>query len=127
MGSAYVFQENTGLLTVDNPADVFYGDVPEPRLSQAIAALKPHSRTSLSSPSPPSAWAQPTYNGRRAYIQATQDHSVPLIAQEMMVKHSGVDWIIKVLDSSHSPFLSNPKVVADTVLEIAAEFHGQDH
>lgn len=81
----------------------------------------------LSSASPPSAWAQPTYNGRRGYIQASRDHCVPSIAQEMMIKYSDVEWAIKTLDTSHSPFLSNPKAVADIVLEMAAEFQGQDN
>ena len=45
----------------------------------------------------------------------------------MMIKYSDVEWTIKTLDTSHSPFLSNPKAVADIVLEMAAEFQGQDN
>lgn len=113
-------------MTIDNPADAFYGDVSEPRLSQAIAALRPHSRIALSSPSPPSAWALPSYNGRRGYIQPTQDQAVLLTAQEMMIKNSEVNWAIKKLDLSHSPFLSNPKATVNAILEMATEFHGED-
>lgn len=40
----------------------------------------------------------------------------------MMVKYSGVDWILREMNTGHSPFLSNPQGTADIILEIISAF-----
>ena len=107
------------MLTVDGPNEVFYHDVPQAKAAQAIQDLLPQSENSLASPSPASAWVDAAYDGRRAYIIATEDRGIPPIAQQMMLKHSGVEWTIKEFNTSHSPFLSQPESLAEAILEIA--------
>lgn len=120
-----IINDETGQLDVNDPADVFYNDVPSEKISKAIGALKPHSKAALSAPSPPSAWADEEYNGRRGYIRALDDHTIPAVAQEMMLKFSSVEWNVKEINTGHSPFLSRTQETADDVLEIIAGFEAQ--
>lgn len=84
---------------------------------KAIAALKDQAEPSLSSPSGPPAWPDAVYNGKRAYIQTADDHTIPFVAQDAMVTFSGVEWDVKKLQSGHSPFLSHTREVADYVID----------
>ena len=109
-------------MTVDNPTYVFYNDLPEPRLSKAIDDLKFQSQNALSSPSPPSAWGDTAYDRRRGYIRSLRDHCIPTIAQEMMVKYSGIEWALKEIDSGHVPFLSRTDELISIVVKMAGNF-----
>ena len=105
-----------------DPVSVFYADVPEPVALEACAGLLPHSARSLMTPSTPSAWADPEYSSRRAYIRCSQDKAIPVLAQDMMVQHSGVKWMIEEFDTSHSPFLSRPAELAVCLARLAEKF-----
>ncbi|OJD13862.1 hypothetical protein AJ78_05733 [Emergomyces pasteurianus Ep9510] len=113
-----IINEETGQLDVRDPTEVFYHDVSSDKASTAVKDLKIHSRAALSSPSPPSAWGTSEYNCRRGYIRTLDDHTILPIAQEMMLKHSGVDWNIREMNTSHSPFLSKPQETADIIVEM---------
>lgn len=78
--------------------------------------------SALTSPSPPPAWPDSVHNGRRAYIRTLEDKTIPSIAQEMMIKYSGVKWVVKVLNTSHSPFLSQPKQLFNDLVGLAKDF-----
>ena len=105
-----------------DPVPVFYADVPEPLASKACASLLLHAENSFATPSPPSAWADPGYSSRRAYIRCCQDRAIPVQAQDMMIQNSGVEWIIEELDSSHCPFLSQPAELAGCLARLAENF-----
>lgn len=117
-----MINEETGQLDVENPAQVFYHDVPSDKVPTAIKNLELHSQAALSTPSPPSAWGDGEFDGRRAYIRALDDHSISPTAQEMMVKHSGVEWKVKEMNTSHSPFLSKPEELAKVIRDIISQF-----
>ena len=82
----------------------------------------PEAEAALSSPSGPPAWPDAVYNGKRAYIQTENDQTIPFVAQDAMVTYSGVEWDVKKLNTSHSPFLSHPKDVADYVVDRAKAY-----
>ena len=109
-------------MDVSNPKDVFYADVPDPLASEAIDHLRLESSSALTSPSPPPAWPDSAYNGRRAYIHTLQDKCIPSIAQKMMIKYSGVEWVVKDLNTSHSPFLSQPKQLFNDLVGLAKDY-----
>ena len=81
-------------------------------------ALLPHAFTAFSSPVSRSAWAETALSGRRAYIKCTQDLALPPSLQDMFVDRSGVQWLVKDLDASHSAFVSKPEELAKLVCEI---------
>ena len=71
------------------------------------------------------AWPDSVYNGRRAYLIALKDNAIPAIAQQMMVKHSGVEWDVKEMDTGHSPFMSHPQEVAEWIVQFSKKWWGQ--
>ena len=74
----------------------------------ATSHLLLQAKASFTSPSPPPAWSDDTYDGHRVYIHTVQDKAIPALGQEMLVKNSGVSWDVRHIDSSHSPFISQP-------------------
>ena len=59
----------------------------------------------------------------RYYIRCTQDRAIPLAGQDFMIDAVdaalGGETQVMTLDSSHSPFLSQPQTLADSLARIA--------
>lgn len=104
-------------LNASDPKNVFYNDVNDEVAKVAISQLKLQAEPALSSPSGPPAWPDSVYDGKRAYIQTALDNTIPFVAQDAMVTYSRVEWDITKLNTGHSPFLSQPKAVADFVVD----------
>ena len=115
-------QESDGQISVLDPKSIFYADVPSPDDELAISQLKKQSILSFATTSPKPAWVDPFYDGRRSYFSTLQDAAIPPIAQEMMLKGSGVEWNVKSFDSSHSPFLSHPEELSAWIVDQARAF-----
>ena len=115
-------QESTGQLNIQDPVSVMCQDVSAPLALQAVAAMRPQSMNAFMSPSPAPAWADAAYTGRCAYIRCTQDAAIPVFAQDLMLKMSGVDWIIHTMETGHSPFLSCPAELANFLIKLASNF-----
>ncbi|MCJ1283374.1 hypothetical protein MMC26_002702 [Xylographa opegraphella] len=109
-----------------NPKAAFYADVPSPADSVAISQLRLQSATALDSPSPPPAWADAVFDGRRGYVFCTEDQAIPLAAQQAMVQNSGVEWAVRTMRAAHSPFLSDPGLLAALVAEFVRDFEGAE-
>lgn len=109
-------------MNVSDPVSIFYADVAEPVASEACAELLPHAWSAFTTPGPPPAWADAAYSGRRAYIRCANDRAIPVFAQDLMVEGSGVAWVVKKFDCSHSPFLCQPAELAASFIELAEDF-----
>ena len=107
-----------------NPKQTFYGDVAEPLASVAASQVYGHSMISLNTPSGPVFYADAVYNDRRVYLHTTLDEPLPPIAQDAFVASTGVAWDVRKLNTSHSPFLSEPALLATLVQSIITEFEG---
>ena len=88
------------------------------------AALDPHASLVFESPAPASAWAEPAYQGKLAYLRLTQDRASPPVLQDFLLQRSGVEWIVKEIESGHSPFASKPSEVVETISELVEKFGG---
>ncbi|KAF2867792.1 Alpha/beta hydrolase fold-1 [Massariosphaeria phaeospora] len=106
----------TSQLSVSDPGTVFYNDVPSAAAATAISHLALHAEPALSSPSGPPAWLDAAYDGKRAYLQTQSDNTIPFVAQDAMVKYSGVQWDVEVWETGHSPFLVRPEALAEWVV-----------
>ncbi|KAM5447722.1 hypothetical protein MaudCBS49596_005741 [Microsporum audouinii] len=107
----------TGQLDIINPTEILYHDVPSDLAAKAVNDLKPQAKSVLTSTSGTPAWQEEFYNGgRRGYIRATEDRCVPTDIQNLMLDKSGVDWNIKDIKSSHSPFLSRPQETFEIII-----------
>ncbi len=113
---------DVGDMTVPDPVPIFFHDVPEALAMKAVAELRPQSYIALTTPSASSSWADDVWNGKRAYVVCMQDKCIPIIGQQSTIERSGVEWEVRELDSSHSPFLSMPDRVRDVVVELVEKF-----
>ncbi|CAJ2502528.1 Uu.00g099220.m01.CDS01 [Anthostomella pinea] len=111
-----------GLIDTHSHLEVFYKDCNPVEAAAVTATLKGHSRKALSTGIENIGYREAGYDGRRAYIRCLQDNALVLAAQDAFIENSGVAWVVKTLDSSHSPFLSMPAETAKTVAELATEF-----
>jgi pimeloyl-ACP methyl ester carboxylesterase len=100
------------LINPDLVADAFYNDVSPELAAKAIARLRPFYLTGFLplDTSAKAAWKTvPT-----TYVVCTQDKAIHPDDQRDMAKNASE---IVEIDTSHSPFLSRPDLVADLVIE----------
>ncbi|KAL7950076.1 hypothetical protein V8C42DRAFT_309416 [Trichoderma barbatum] len=105
-----------------NEIATFYQDVPAELAKSVIASLKSQSALSVQSRPATIGWLDKIYNGRRAYIRCLQDAALPLAVQDGFLAQSGVEWVTRDIDSSHSPYLSMPDELTRVVADIVDEF-----
>ncbi|MEU7882998.1 alpha/beta hydrolase [Microbispora bryophytorum] len=102
-------QEGVGdFLTVANPVEVFYGDVDRSVAEKAAAALGYQSYAATTQKLTAVAWQTiPS-----TYIICEADGAIPPFVQELFAKRA--DRTLR-LNSSHSPFLSQPSALAQLI------------
>ena len=98
MSIIFLLQDEPGIISVLNAARIFFHDVPDAAASEAVAALRPQSAISVSSPCPSPAWEEQAFAGRCAYIRCLEDKALPCLAQDEMLNASGVEWLVKTLN-----------------------------
>lgn len=113
--SAMVPSENGLTTTVakEKMREVFYGDCSDEDIALARACVVPQ-RMDLILESP--AHTQERW-GRlpRSYLLCSEDRAITLAAQQRMVERVGCDHVA-TLDTSHSPFFSQPALLVDALL-----------
>lgn len=114
--------EETGLLEAKDEKHFFYNDIPDEVADRIIATLKGQSAAAAMSAPSAIGWRNKEYDGHRAYIHAVQDNTVPLKDQNEYIARSGVEWLEKSVDASHSAFVSKTDEVVGLVAELAVEF-----
>jgi pimeloyl-ACP methyl ester carboxylesterase len=103
-------QEAQGRIRATDPQKIFYGDVEARKASAAAARLGYQSLPAVSQPLTRAAWRTiPS-----TYVVCEQDAGLPVFAQETMARRA---HRIRRLSSSHSPFLSQPDLLADLLRE----------
>ncbi|KAH7140788.1 Alpha/beta hydrolase fold-1 [Dactylonectria macrodidyma] len=119
----HLVNEETFQIDARTPWDIFYNGVDDSLASPAIQAIKQQAIPSFTSPSPPPAWKDDVFNGRRAYIKCHQDRAIIYIAQSMMISLSSLEWHeLDLEDASHSPFLTHVDPIFNFVHELATEW-----
>ncbi|KAI0184663.1 Alpha/beta hydrolase fold-1 [Xylaria flabelliformis] len=93
------------------PLDVFYDDVEASLAEKAVAALRP---MPLQIVKDISAY-DPRGTFEAGYIFARKDQALPISTQNVMFSLFPAGSFSARLDSSHSPFLSMPDALADTI------------
>ncbi|KAF4625155.1 hypothetical protein G7Y89_g13016 [Cudoniella acicularis] len=112
-----------GILTCDDPGPPLYGDVEPKELQDVIvmSTLCP-SYASWHSPCPRASFDSEDFKGRIAFIRTVKDQGIPFDVQNMMIQGTGVDWIIKDMDTGHSPQLVEPEKLCDMLVELGKQF-----
>jgi len=115
-------QPDEGLGYIEDPKQVNHSDVPEPLVSEVVKQVGGQSLKSLNTASGKVYYGNTVYDGRRAYIHTSEDQALPPFAQDAFVAASGVAWDVKRIQTSHSPFLSQPEELAALVSRLADHF-----
>jgi pimeloyl-ACP methyl ester carboxylesterase len=103
----------------------FYGDVSEPDFAQAASQLhcdEPNGGALAPSGITPGRFGTVP----RHYIRTTQDRAIPLAGQDYMIATVdgaiGGKTITHTLESSHSPFLSQPANLSKILIDISVQY-----
>lgn len=102
--------------------DVFFNDIDDEQAARLGKSLLPHSMRVFDSGTPAPAWAEDDYAGKIAFIRCTADQALPLFLQNMFMENSGVEWIVREIESSHSPYISQPQKVVEVLNELVTQF-----
>jgi len=102
----------------------FYADVPEPEFAHAASQLHCDESNAgalaLSEITPGKFGTVP-----RHYIRCTQDRAIPLTGQDHMIatvdRAIGGETTTHTLESSHSPFLSQPAILTKVLIDIGVQ------
>ena len=99
----------------------FYGDVSESEFAHAASQL--HCDEPNAGALAPSGITPGRFGAvPRHYIRCTQDHAIPLASQDHMIaavdRATGGKTTTHTLESSHSPFLSQPAALSQILMDI---------
>lgn len=115
-------QTQINLLSWPNPIPALFQQVPTTLAIAAAASAVPQGITSFNSPCPPTTWDSEHFKGRLAYVRARNDAMILLETQQAMIDATGVEWIVRDLESDHSPQLSTPEELVGILLELGGMF-----
>jgi pimeloyl-ACP methyl ester carboxylesterase len=105
----WVKSEDGLTLGVTDPTPLFYNDCDEATAAAAAARLRPLSRLAIDQPVRAVAWRDVP----STYVICDRDGAFPVPAQEAISQNA---TRVERLDTSHSPFLSQPDAVARIIL-----------
>jgi hypothetical protein len=72
---------------------------------------------------PRASWDSDDFKNSVAYIRTLNDTAFPVFVQQMMIDNAkGPEWVVKDIESDHSPHLSQPEKFRDMLLELAKQF-----
>jgi pimeloyl-ACP methyl ester carboxylesterase len=104
-----------GMTTHRYPKDRYYNDISAEDAQPALDMLQPMTYSSFDTPTRYAGWKD--YGIPCTYIKCLKDAAVGSSLWEEYIarwKEAGVDYSVEELDTSHSPFASNP----DALLEV---------
>jgi hypothetical protein len=78
--------------------------------------------TSFTSPCPKASWDREVYKGRVAFIRTLNDAAIPLQVQQMMLDGTNTEWIVKDMETGHSPQISQPEKLAELIVQLSNVF-----
>ncbi|KAH3905254.1 hypothetical protein HBI56_173410 [Parastagonospora nodorum] len=99
-----------------------YHDVPADLAEALAVSAMVQGKTSFESPCPRATWDSDHFKGRVAFVRTLKDASIPVDVQQMMIDGTGVEWIVKDIESGHSPQGSQPEKLTSIVVELTKAF-----
>ena len=110
------------MCTIKDPRNVLFNDLDNNEADRLTKLLRPTSMHAFDSKAPPAAWAEPQFTGKLAFVRCLQDQALPPFLQDKFVSFSGVEWNVKDIEASHSPFASKPDELAELLGNFAQSF-----
>ena len=117
-------KEAENLLKWEDPKSPLFQEV-SPGLADAAAASSLNQcMTSFKSPCPAATWDAEAFKGRCAYIRTLNDQAVPYEVQNMMIRGTEQEWIMKDIETGHSPQLVAPEKLSAIIPALPEHFQG---
>lgn len=101
--------EQDGFVTVEDPTAILYADVNSTLAAEAVAALKPEPSRVFSDDTTYEPWNSGVDVG---FFFTLEDRAIPIATQRSMASRFPSGSITYTMNSSHSPFLSMPEILA---------------
>jgi hypothetical protein len=95
-----------------------YQDVPAELTEVVAISALAQGMTSFTSPVPRASWDSDDYKGRVAFVRTVNDAAIPLLILQMMIDGTGVEYIIKDIESGHSPQISQLEKLASILVDL---------
>ncbi|KAK1534782.1 uncharacterized protein CCOS01_03534 [Colletotrichum costaricense] len=113
----FIVSDDKAKVDPARPEEIFYNDMDEAAIKEAIAGLKHHSYQTF--------YSKLTYPAYKdipvTYIKCELDNAIPHQGQQQMIDTAGVDVTVETMQASHSPFLSKPDEVIAACRRSAGE------
>lgn len=122
------FDDEKSSMTAQDPIPIFYNDIKDERtLQELVADLKAQTYSAFFGKATFAPWLEIN----ATYIMCSKDNALPFEGQKDMVAnankviedcgHAGIKMNGVTLDTSHTPFVSQPKRVAEILRRAAGE------
>lgn len=100
---------------------MLFNDLDDTEAERLVHLLRPTSMRAFDSNAPLAAWAEPEFAGNIAFLRCMQDQALPPFLQDTFMQKSGVEWKVKDIEASHSPFASKPEETVKILEEFVKE------
>ncbi len=98
-------QPSYGLGEITDAIETLYGRVDVDTASRLDRMLLPHALKAFESIAPQPVWAMPAFQGKVACLNCMQDPGLPPVVQDIFMKRSGIEWMVKDIEASHSAYV----------------------
>jgi hypothetical protein len=102
--------------------EVLYNDLPPELAPELDRAMRPHALLAFETKPTAPAWADPGFDGRRAYVRTLDDCCNPSALQDAWLQKSGVKWDVVDFKTGHMPFVSQPRQLSYQIVKFMKEF-----
>ncbi|KAF2260670.1 alpha/beta-hydrolase [Lojkania enalia] len=110
------------LLRCDDRIPPLFQDIPVSLADVAAVSAMAQGMSSFTSPCPRATWDSDEYKGRVAYIRTLNDACIPLPVQQMMIDRTEAEWIVRDIESGHSPQIARPEELVGRLVGLAGVF-----
>ena len=107
-----------GNVVAEDVYENMYHDVEREEADKYISRLRPHSMYTFAAKTRSAAWRKIPV----AYLVCENDKAIPVAVQDALVegaRKEGAEVVVERVAASHSPYISQPKAVADFLLRAA--------
>ncbi|KAG8533596.1 uncharacterized protein KY384_001336 [Bacidia gigantensis] len=111
-------------VAIKGAKDVFFNDLDDVEGEKWAKTLGMQSMRAFDSANPQTAWSEPDFAGRLAYIRCINDQAMPLQFQDSLMQMTAVEWKVSDIDTGHFPFVSKSGELAEKV-EVFGDGFGQ--
>lgn len=115
-------QPAPGLFVFDPIIPHLFNDADPTEQEELAKTAIPHAGRPIKTPVLPPLWAERALDGRRIWLKAMLDGCFAPEVAQAFIDGSGVEWEVVERDVGHCGCATEPKIVAEVILEAAEKF-----